>query len=42
MRIAAEDLGLHRLHVVYPGKHRIPLEENLEATPLPDLLEILS
>lgn len=42
MRIAAEDLGLDRLHVVYPGKHRIPLEENLEATPLPDLLEILS
>ncbi len=34
MRIAAEDLGLDVLYVVYPGEHRFRLAEGIEAVPL--------
>lgn len=41
MQIALADLGLDHLHVIYPGKHRIPLTESITASPLPDLLATL-
>lgn len=42
MQVALADLGLDHLHVIYPGKHRIPLTESITANPLPDLLQTLS
>jgi uncharacterized protein len=42
MRIAQEDLKLDHLYVVHPGKHSFPLDTNLEATTLPDMLDNLS
>ncbi|MDB4795492.1 ATP-binding protein [Verrucomicrobia bacterium] len=42
MRIAQEDLKLDHLYVVHPGKHSFPLDTNLEATTLPDMLDALS
>jgi len=38
MRIAADDLGLDALYVVYPGPHRFPLAAGIEAVPLAALL----
>ena len=38
MRIAAEDLKLDRLYVVYPGDYRYMLGEGIEAVPLRALL----
>lgn len=38
MRIAAEDLKLDALYVVYPGQHRVPLGQGIEAVPLWGLL----
>ncbi|MBM4089317.1 MAG: ATP-binding protein [Planctomycetes bacterium] len=37
MRVAMEDLGLHRLFVVYPGIRRFELDEGIVALPLADL-----
>jgi predicted AAA+ superfamily ATPase len=34
MRIAADDLALDRLYVVYPGERRVRLGEGIEAVPL--------
>jgi predicted AAA+ superfamily ATPase len=34
MRIAMHDLKLDALYVVYPGPHRVPLGEGIEAVPL--------
>lgn len=42
MQVAIADLGLDHLHVIYPGKHRIPFTESITANPLPDLLHTLS
>jgi predicted AAA+ superfamily ATPase len=42
MQIALADLGLDHLYVVYPGQHRIPLTESITASPLPDLLHLIS
>jgi predicted AAA+ superfamily ATPase len=33
MRIALEDLGLERIAVIYPGKHRYSLHKRVEAVP---------
>lgn len=38
MRVAMNDLQLDHLYIVYPGRHRFLLDENLEAIPLADLL----
>lgn len=37
MRIALADLGLDRLHVVYPGDRRYALAKNVDVMPLGDL-----
>jgi predicted AAA+ superfamily ATPase len=37
MRIALDDLGLERLHVVYPGPRRYRLAASVEAVPLQEL-----
>ena len=42
MRIAQEDLKLDHLYVVHPGKHSFPLDTNVKATTLPDMLDDLS
>jgi hypothetical protein len=34
MRIAQRDLKLDALYVVYPGLHRYPMAEGVEAVPL--------
>jgi predicted AAA+ superfamily ATPase len=34
MRIAMDDLKLDRLYVVYPGRHRFPMADGVEAVPL--------
>jgi hypothetical protein len=34
MRIATHDLKLDALYVVYPGLHRYPMGEGVEAVPL--------
>jgi uncharacterized protein len=38
MRIAMHDLKLDRLYVVYPGLHRYPMADGIEAVPLGALL----
>lgn len=38
MRIAGNDLKLDKLYVVYPGPHRYPMGEGIEAVPLSALL----
>jgi predicted AAA+ superfamily ATPase len=38
MRIAMQDLKLDALYVVYPGEHRYPLADGVEAVPLWALL----
>jgi predicted AAA+ superfamily ATPase len=38
MRVALHDLKLDRLYVVYPGKHRYALSEQVEVVPLTALL----
>jgi hypothetical protein len=39
MRIALRDLQLDALYVVYPGQHRYPLGDAIEAVPLWALLK---
>lgn len=39
MRIAVEDLGLDRLHVVYPGDRRYALAKNVDVVPLGDFVD---
>ncbi len=39
MRIALRDLQLDALYVVYPGHHRYPLGDAIEAVPLWALLK---
>jgi uncharacterized protein len=34
MNVAISDLGLDRLYVVYPGAHRYPISDKIEAVPL--------
>ena len=34
VRIALEDMGLSRVFVLYPGKKRFPLTDEVEAVPL--------
>ena len=41
MRIAIQDLALHRLLVVYPGKESFPLEKPIEAISIFDLHKTL-
>jgi hypothetical protein len=38
MRVAMQDLRLDTLYVVYPGQHRFPLGDRMEAVPLWALL----
>ena len=38
MRQALEDLSLHHLYVVYPGKEDYPLDKNITVTSLPSIL----
>jgi len=40
MRIAAEDLKLDALYVVYPGEHRFRMAEGIEAVPLWAMLPV--
>lgn len=42
MQVALADLRLDHLHVVYPGKHCIPLTESITASPLLDVLGSLA
>jgi predicted AAA+ superfamily ATPase len=42
MRIAARDLGLHRLAVVYPGEKAYLLDRNIEVVPLHDVARLVS
>jgi predicted AAA+ superfamily ATPase len=42
MRVALSDLALEHVYVVHPGPHRFPLDENITALPLQDLLKTLS
>jgi hypothetical protein len=42
MRTAMNDLGLHKLFVIYPGSKRYSLGPNIEVIPvagLPDVLQ---
>lgn len=39
IRIALQDLGLHRVAVVYPGATRYPLSERVEVVPLASLAQ---
>lgn len=39
MRTALEDLGLHRLYVVYPGDRQYDIAERVRALPLADVAE---
>ena len=41
MHIAEADLGLDHLYVVHPGKHTFPLTENITASTLADVLDVL-
>ena len=38
MHVAIADLGLTRLHVVYPGTEAYPLADRIEVLPLGDML----
>ncbi|MBI4192272.1 MAG: ATP-binding protein, partial [Betaproteobacteria bacterium] len=38
MNVAIDDLGLHKLHVVYPGSQRYALDKKIEVLPLHDSL----
>ena len=40
MRIAARDLKLEKLFVIYPGKENYRLDDRIQALPLPGLLKI--
>jgi len=40
MRIAVSDLGLKKLFVIYPGTKRYPIDKNIEAFPLDELINI--
>lgn len=40
MRIALSDLGLKKLFVIYPGTKRYPIDKNIEAFPLDELISI--
>jgi uncharacterized protein len=42
MRIAMHDLKLDALYVVYPGLHRYPMGEGVEAVPLWAVLPVSS
>lgn len=42
MQVALADLELDHVHIVYPGKHVVPLTESITASPLPELLRTLS
>jgi len=42
MHIALKDLKLRRLHVVYPGTHRFPMADRIEAIPLAEALQLFS
>jgi len=42
MRIARHDLKLDRLQVIYPGRQRFPLEENIEALGFDAFLKTIS
>jgi predicted AAA+ superfamily ATPase len=37
MRIAIEDLGLERLWVIYPGRHKYDIDENIAVIPVDDI-----
>jgi uncharacterized protein len=39
IRVALDDLGLHRVAVIYPGSKRFPLSEQVEAVPLEALAQ---
>lgn len=41
MGIAISDLNLQHLYVVHPGKHSFPLTENITASTLPDMIQLL-
>ena len=40
MHIALKDLKLRRLYVVYPGTHRFPMADRIEAIPLAEALRL--
>jgi predicted AAA+ superfamily ATPase len=40
MRIAVSDLGLKKLFVIYPGTKRYPVDKNIEAFPLDEIVNI--
>ncbi len=39
IRIARDDLGLHRVAIIYPGPTRYPLDERVEVVPLASLAQ---
>lgn len=41
MRAAMNDLGLHKLFVIYPGSKRYTLSRNIEVLPVTDLTDVL-
>jgi len=41
MRIALEELGLNRLWIIYPGKHRYVVDKKISVWPLEDVGEML-
>lgn len=40
MRSALTDLSLHHLWIVYPGRHRYPIDERITALPLQEVAEL--
>lgn len=40
MHTAVADLGLSRLHVIYPGPHRYPLAKRIDAVPLSGIADL--
>lgn len=39
---ALKDLGLSKLYIIYPGEEHYPINESIEAIPLPGFLEMLN
>ena len=37
MRVALDDLRLHHLYVVHPGRHRYPVDERITAWPIAEI-----
>jgi len=42
MRVALEDLGLKRLHVIHPGPRTYPMSRNIQAISFRDLEKVIT